>query len=318
MRFFTNILVFILLSSTYALGKGVAAGTPIVNVAQLTYKVGEADFNTTSNTLTDIVDQVLELAMVCQNSDPVIVQSSENDRALTFKLANIGNGTDNFSLTPDVNTTADFQVENPRFYIDSDNNGVFDISKDTQISDINLTADSNVTLFFVSDMPKTSNTASPKKEKTGSSVPTGALSANGIEARSTISGSGTPGTSVDMGSYFAVDGIRGGVDSALCVYEMSNTSLVLQKSAALSSDKVYKGSTIHYRIKAKVDGAGELQNVIIKDTIPQGTSYVANSLKLDDVSLSDSGNITGRELAVPIGTMDQSSAHSLEFDVTVD
>jgi len=303
-QFLIHILFAIVLLSTFVVSKGVPAGTPIINVAKLSYVIDSVDYNTTSNTITDIVDQVLELEIVCQDSEHIIVQSGEVDRALTFRLTNLGNGTDNFTLTPDANRSVDFEVENSRFYMDTNHNGVFDVSNDQQITDVNLSADNNVTLFFVSDMPSMSYTS-------------GSLSANGIEARSSISGSGTPGTFVDMGTYFAVDGVRGGIDSALCVYEMSATGIVLQKSATLSSDKLYKGSIIHYKIKANVEGTGEIQNVVIKDTIPQGTSYVVNSMSLNSANISDSGHISGTDIAVSVGNMSLSTEYTLEFDVKV-
>ncbi|TET88560.1 MAG: hypothetical protein E3J96_03105 [Sulfurovum sp.] len=298
------ILFTLLLLSNILLAKGVPAGTQIVNVAELTYKVGTSDFNTTSNTLVDVVDQVLDLEIICQDSNPVIVQSGKSQRALTFRVSNIGNGTDKFALTQETNSTSDFTVNNPSIYIDTNANGVFDTAVDQQINDINLTADTNATLFFVSDMPS-GNFAS------------GSQSANGIEARSTISGSGIPGTAIDLGSYFAVDGIRGGVDSDLCVYELSTVNVVLDKSATLSSDKLFTGTIIHYKIEVKVEGSGSVDNVVVKDTIPTGTSYVTNSIKLDSVSLSDNGHISGTFIMVPVGNMTQSDVHTVEFDVKV-
>ncbi len=303
------ILFTFFLLSNILLAKGVPAGTQIVNVAELSYRVGTSDFNATSNTLVDVVDQVLDLEINCQDTSNVIVQDGESQRALTFRLSNIGNGTDKFALTHETNATSNFTVNNPLIYIDSNGNGLFDSAIDQQINDINLSADADATLFFVSDMPN-GNFAS------------GSLSANGIEARSTIGGSGAPGTAIDLGSYFAVDGIRGGVDSDLCVYEMSTIEVVLEKSATLSSDKLFTGTVIHYKIVVKLAGEGTANRIVLKDTVPSGTTYVANSLKLDSSSLSDAGHITGMVIEVPVGDMTQTTAVKpiciVEFDVKVD
>ena len=303
------ILFTLLLLNNILLAKGVPAGTQIVNVAELTYKVGTSDFNTTSNTLVDVVDQVIDLEINCQDTSSVIVQDGENQRALTFRLSNIGNGTDKLALTHETNATSDFTVNNPLIYIDSNGNGLFDSAIDQQINDINLSADTNATLFFVSDMPS-DNFAS------------GSQSANGIEARSTIGGSGIPGTAIDLGSYFAVDGIRGGVESDLCVYELSTIKVVLEKSATLSSEKLFTGTIVHYAIEVKVEGEGTVQSVVVKDAIPSGTSYVANSIKLDGVSLSDADHIVSGVVEVPVGEITQTTAvqpiYIVEFDVKVD
>ena len=286
------------------LAKGVPAGTQIVNVAQLYYKVADVDFNITSNTIIDTVDQVLELDIVCQTSTNTLVQTGELQRALTFRLSNIGNGTDNFSLLPDTNASTP-EVNNRLIYLD-DGDGVFN-SSDTQITDINLTADANATLFFVSDIP------------TDASWTT---SGNGIEARSTIGGSGTPGTAYTLDDYFAVDGFKGGVDSDLCTYELHTLELSLEKSATLSSAELFTGTIIHYKIVGSVVGLGTLNAVVVKDTIPTGTSYVANTLQLDGTVLSDATHIAGTTISVPLGNITQTTTseptHTVEFDVRVD
>lgn len=300
----SKIFILLFMLSAFSYTKGVPAGTQIVNVAQLDYAVDGINYTTTSNTITDTVDQVIDLDIVCQTSTNTLVQTGETQRALTFRLSNIGNGTDSFSLIPDTNATTP-EVDNRLIYLDN-GDGVFNTS-DTQISDINLTADANVTLFFVSDIPSAASWIS---------------SSNGIEARSTTGGSGTPGTSYTLDNYFAVDGFKGGVDSDLCTYELHRLELNLEKSATLSSTELYTGTIIHYKIVASVEGVGTLSAVVIKDIIPSGTSYVPNTLELDGNLLSDATHITSNVVTVPVGDMIQTSTsqptHTLEFDVKVD
>lgn len=304
MRFFTKILFTLFLLSTMLLAKGVPAGTQIVNVAQLNYKVNGMDFNTTSNTLIDVVDQVLDLVLVCQTASSVMVQNGEIQRALPFVLENIGNGTDNFTLLPDTNDTTP-EVDNRHIYLD-DGDGVFS-SRDVQVNDVNLTADAKATLFFVSDIPVSA---------------TWNLSYNGIEARSSIGGSGIPGKDYNVSngvtSYYAVDGYKGGVDSALCVYEMSHLGLLLHKTASLSSDQLFTGTIIHYKIDVRVEGEGTVSNIIVKDKIPEGTTYKPNTIKLDGAVLSDTGHFVSNTITVPVADMTQADIHVVAFDVEVD
>ncbi|WP_295421735.1 hypothetical protein [Sulfurovum sp.] len=304
MRLFTKISFFIFLLSAILAAKGVPAGTKIVNVAQLNYKVNGSDFNATSNTLVDVVDQVLDLELVCQSTQNTIVQNGEVKRALPFVLENTGNGTDNFSLIPDTNASSP-EVDNRLIYLD-DGDGVFN-SADVQINDINLTADAKATLFFVSDIPAST---------------TWDYSHNGIEARSTIGGSGIPGKDYNVSNgtnnYYAVDGYKGGVDSALCTYQMNHLELQLEKSATLSSQSLFTGTVVHYKIVATVKGEGAISNIVIKDVIPAGTTFQPGSIKLDGTGLADSGHFTSNTISVPVNDMTQTDMHSVEFDVKVD
>ena len=286
------------------LAKGVPAGTQIVNVAQLNYKVNGTDFNTTSNILIDVVDQVLDLVLVCQTASSVIVQDGESQRALPFVLENIGNGTDNFTLLPDTNATTP-EVDNRHIYLD-DGDGVFN-NADVQVNDINLTADAKATLFFVSDIPVSA---------------TWNHSYNGIEARSSIGGSGIPGTDYNISngvnSYYAVDGYKGGVESDLCAYEISHLAVHLNKTATLSSDQLFAGTVVHYKIDVTVEGEGTVSNIVVKDKIPAGTTYQPNTIKLDGAVLSDTGHFVANTVTVPVADMTKADVHTVEFDVEVD
>lgn len=294
---------------TLSFSKGVAAGTPIVNVAQLKYKINGSDFNATSNTLVDLVDQIVDFDIVCQDASPVVVENGQTAVALTFLLSNVGNGTDKFTVLPESNATSDFSVSNPLLYIDSNGNGVFDASVDQQINDVNLSADAKSTLFFVSDMPT-------------ATFPSGSLSANGMRIASTLAGALNYGESKKIGTYFVVNGVVSGSDKALCQYELRSLELVLKKSATLSSNKLFTGTIIHYKIKVSASGEGTINNVVVNDTIPSSTTYVPNTLKLDGTILSDSTHLSGTSLSVPVGDMVQSSTiqptHFVTFDVKVD
>lgn len=299
-----KVVVSILLLCSVIMAKGVPAGTPIQNVADLTYEVNGITFLTTSNTLVDTVDQVLELDIVCQHSINLLVQRGETQRVLPFLLSNTGNGSDKFTLLPDNNATS-ADVTNKKIYLDN-GDGIFN-GADTQITDINLSADANATLFFVSDIPVNA---------------TWLTSSHGIEAKSSIGGSGVPGTAYTLSNYFAVDGVKGGVDSALCTYELNQLELKLLKNATLGSTDVFKGSVIHYKIEASVVGVGTLNTVVIQDVMPIGTTYVNGTLRLNGTVLSDAGHVSGRTITVPVGDMVQTSTlhptHIVEFDVKVD
>ena len=311
-------LVWILIGVTCIFAKGVLAGTEISNFSTLEYEIDGILYTVNSNTITDKVDQIIDVDVVWNDTSPIIVASGENDKVLTFKVTNTGNGDDTFNLTYDIaNPSSDFIVTNPRIFIDINNNGVFDLSIDNEVYTITLAADASSIIFLVSDMPTESYIS-------------GSISSNAIEAKSTIGGSGAPGTiypDKGMGGTFAVDGMSGGVDKDWGKYEMSSDlGVKLTKSATHSGSEVSTGTILRYNIVVELQASGRADSLIITDIIPVGTTYVPGSLKLDGVSLtdaadSDSGRFTGSSIEVKLGTATQTVGDpymkNISFEVTI-
>jgi uncharacterized repeat protein (TIGR01451 family) len=292
--FFISIVHF-----SYAVG--VPAGTEIVNVAHLDYQVDSISFAATSNTLVDIVDQKVDMKMVCQESKSVVVGVGEKKRAMSFMLNNTGNGADKYVFSTIEGETLDFKVENAEVYIDN-GDGVFS-PEDSLATEVDVSADGNVTLFLVSDIPADADK----------------FSYNGIKASSTIQGSLVYGESKKLENFYAVMTTQETAKSDVCAYEVSPLALKLEKTATLSSDKLYSGSTIHYQIAVKVIGEGTIDNIVVKDNIPTGTIYIEDSLKLDGVT---AGDFNGTAVSVVLASIVQTTAssdpkHQVTFDVRV-
>ncbi len=311
------VFMWMLLGTTCILAKGVLAGTEIMNTSTLEYEIDGSHYSTTSNATLDKVDQIIDVSVVWNDAAAVLVSSGESNQVLTFKITNLGNGRDTFNLTHETNATNDFTVNNPRIYIDTNNNGVFDISSDQQASSITLDADAFAILFLVSDIPT-------------DSYPSGSTSNNAIVARSTTGGSGVQGTIYEgagIGGVFAVDGMSGGVDKGWGIYLMgSDVAVKLTKSATLDGKQAVSGATVRYYILVELQGYGSAKDLIITDAVPSGTSYVAGSLTLDGVSLSDagdsdSGRFTGSAIEVSLGTATQTSSDAysktISFEVVI-
>ena len=280
---------------------GVPAGTEIVNVAHLDYQVDSISFTATSNTLVDIVDQKVDMQMVCQESKPVVVGVGEEKRAMSFMLNNTGNGADKYVFSTIEGQTLDFKVENAEVYIDN-GDGVFSV-EDSLATEVDVSADGNVTLFLVSNIPADADK----------------FSYNGIKASSTIQGSLVYGESKKLEDFYAVMTTQEDAKSDVCAYKVSPLALKLEKTATLSSDKLYSGSTIHYQIAVKVIGEGTIDNIVVKDNIPTGTIYIEDSLKLDGVT---AGDFNGTAVSVVLASIVQTTAssdpkHQVTFDVRV-
>lgn len=239
--------------------------------------------------------------MVCQESKAVVVGAGEKRRAMRFMLSNTGNGKDSYTFSPIDGETLDFSVSNREIYLDN-GDGVFS-KEDSLATKVEVPADGNITLFLVSDIPEDADK----------------LSYNGIEASSTIQGSLVYGESKKLDNFYAVIATHKDAKSDVCAYEVSHLALALEKTATLSSDKVYSGTTIHYKIALKVIGEGTIKDIVVNDNIPKGTTYIENSLKLDGVT---AGDFNGTAVSVALASITQTKVssdpkHQITFDVRV-
>ena len=294
------IITFILMIQSL-FSVGITAGTEIKNVAYLSYKVDSVAFSVTSNELIDIVDQKIDMQIVCQESESVIVGVGEQRRAMRFILSNTGNGTDSYVFSSIEGDVLDFKVNNADVYLDN-GDGVFSVEDDLA-TEIDVLADANISLFLVSDIPDDAVD----------------FSENGIKASSTIQGSLAYGESKKLENFYAVVLTEESAKSDVCTYEVSNLAIALEKTATLSSDKLYKGSTIEYKIAVNVIGEGSIENIVVNDNIPTGTVYVDDSLKLDGVT---SGDFNGTAVSITLPSVhqikeDSEPKHHITFDVKV-
>ena len=303
MNILSKVILLIVLFIEVSFTQGVLAGTKIKNIAYLKYSVSDQNYTAVSNQLIDTVDQRLDMQIVCQENENLIVGVNEKKRAFSFRMVNRGNGTDTYSLLSIGSNDSDFQVLNQEIYLD-DGDNTFSSLSDTLITDINLSADANVTLFFVSDIPKDADK----------------FSLNGIEAHSHLQGNLLYGESKTIGDYFVLRATQEEATSSLCTYEVSHLALELEKSSTLSSDKLYHRSVIHYTIALNVVGTGVIHDVVITDVIPEGTTYVSGTLQLDGERVDDAKS--QEFVRINIGTITQvkestDPKHIITFDVTV-
>ncbi|MDD2450516.1 MAG: hypothetical protein PHU67_01210 [Sulfurovum sp.] len=317
-RIVCTVLLWMAAGMTALLAKGVPAGTEISNFATVSYQMDGVSYSTTSNTLSDRVDQIIDVNVVWNDASPVIVANGDIDKVLTFKVTNTGNGEDTFTLLYSADAASDFAVTDPKIYIDTNNNGVFDPSIDNEAYSLTLAAEASTAVFLVADIP-------------ADSYPSGSISDNLLEAKSTIGGSGTPGTvypDAGVDGVTAVDGMNGGVDKQLGTYEIgSELGVSLTKSATPESAEVATGTLIQYDIAVALQGNGSVENLVVTDPIPSGTTYVAGSLKLDGVALtdaedSDEGRFDGNAVEVKLGTATQTDTlpfgRMITFEVRIE
>ena len=307
------VVLFLLLwgfGMTLIHAKGTLAGTAIQNSAQIHYSVGGIDQNLTSNTDSFVVDKIVDLDLSWQDGAAVEVSAGEQSRILTFLLSNLGNGEDRFHLGYEHNTTNSqfVPLPTPSIYQDSNGNGIFDPGTDIQVSDLNLTADGNVTLFVVSDIPINAQA--------------GDLSHDGILAVSQSHPTAGADRQTEIDTV-----VRAQHDRDQGLYRIFDYWLESHKSAVVHSDDnlTHTGTRITYTIDLSIGGNATgrtIDHVLMRDSMPAGTAYLAGSLKLDGVSLTDAadgdkGHYDGSRVTVDIGQLSGTVHQVVSFDVQV-
>lgn len=307
-----------LILATTAHADGVGAGTLIENTATATYDDGDGPVTIPSNTVSVRVDELLDVSLTSLNSGPVA--ASAGSAVLTFELTNTGNGPESYNLTANPTVAGnDFDTTVDGIAVDSNGNGVYDPGVDeiltgpetTQVLD----ADDNLTIFVLVTVPN--------------SAVDGDTSDVDLLAEA-VTGTGAPGTVFSgqgVNGSDAIVGVNSANDTATGFLLVGITSVDLIKSATVvdpfGGSSAVPGSVITYTITANVVGAGSVADLIVTDTPPSGTTYVAGSLQLNssaltDVTDADAGEATVSGIIVDLGTVNGGSNHLVTFAVTID
>ena len=295
---------------------GVPAGTVIENTARATYSNNGTPQTIDSNTVAVTVNEILDVAIVSQDSGPVSAQGST---VLTFAVTNTGNAPESFALTADpavAGNDVDGTVDSLAF--DSNGNGAYDDGIDVKF------ASGGSTTLLAPETPTTIFVL--VTEPIGTSD--GATSRVKLLAKATT-GTGTPGTvfaGAGEGGTDAVVSTSGGDDEDFGSIIASSASLKLVKAATIADPfggtQPVPGATITYTIVAEVTGSGALANVRVTDAIPNSTRYNPGTLKLGGAMLTDSadtdaGQAASSGVAVDFGTVPAGASRSISFSVTV-
>lgn len=283
---------------------GVAAGTSIENTVFVDYKVNNVDQNQVEATDSFVVDRKLDVTVAWQDSAAVSVAPGQTNVVTTFEVTNQSNDTIDFLLAAEQVTSDDFNATNVRIYVDTDNNGVFDVGADTLASSLaDLASGEAVTVFVVSDMiiaagsPPTLPTDGQE-----ASVILSAEFATGVTATTAITGvsgsAGTGGTAIgtddsaDADSKTTVqntfadaagdatgDAAKDGVHSDTATWVIAGANLTASKVSTVIEDpvngtsnpKAIPGATIEYCIVvANTGGTATATDILVNDPVPTG------------------------------------------------
>lgn len=305
-------------ASSPALAAGVAAGSFIENTATATYNNGGTPESVDSNTVSILVDELLDVSV--SSLDAGTVPLGGGTAVLSFQVTNTGNGPEAFELAVDPALGGnDFDPTVTLVAWDSNGNNVYDEGIDTVIATGGATpeiaADDTLRIFVVvtlSGSPDDGDTADVRLTATA------------------VTGSGTPGTKYDgqgvgggdaiVGSSTAEDDDTGTLLAQIGLVTLAKTATI---SDPFGGDDAIPGASVTFTIVASVSGAGSVTDLVITDAIPTGTTYTASSLTLDSAPLTDAtdadaGEASASGIAVDLGEVDGGDSHTIEFSVTID
>ena len=316
--FATPVLALFTLSAP-ALADGVDAGTLIENTATATYEDGDGPQTVDSNTVVVRVDELIDVTVTSLDSGPI--GTAPGEAVLTFEVTNQGNGPEAYELTANPAVAGnDFDTTVTSIAVDTNGNGTYDPGVDeiltapetTQV----LAADETLTVFVIVEVPvDATDTQSSDVELTAEAV----------------TGTGAPGTvfaGQGVDGSDAIVGTTGADDSAIGTLVVGITSVDLTKSVSVvdpfGGSSAVPGSIATFTLSANVVGSGSVDDLVITDAIPDGTTYVDESLDLDGGALTDaSGDDAGEAsdasgISVDLGTVAGGTVHTITFDVTID
>ena len=276
-----SLLIF---STGTAIAAGTAVGTPIVNSATVDFDLAGTPLTVTSNTTLITVDERLDVVVTLQ-SGQVLVSANDVNQALLFTVTNTGNGSEDILLA--MNSTIagdDFDPTPavPDIYFDTDGSGdlsIGDIPYNPGVNEPNLAADASVDVFIVNDIPGT--------------VVNGNIGRSELVA-SAATGTGAPGTvynGLGDGGTDAVVGASGATDLVVGEYLVSNVLISVVKAQAVADPfggvQPLPGATVTYTITAEVQSAGVATASLLRDAIPNFSTYVPGSITLNGAPMTD-------------------------------
>ncbi len=307
-----------------AFAAGTPVGTVIENTATVSFDLAGTPTTIQTNTTTVTVAERVDVVVTLQSAQ-IQVQPNDTNRELLFTVTNTGNGTETYSLSIDNALGGDdFDpiAAVPAIYFDTDASGDLTAADQAYAPGVNdpvLAADASIDVFLVNDIP--------------AGVVNGNVGRSELTATS-LTGTGPAGTEFTGQGDGGVDAIIGATTGEAAVfgeYVVSDAQVAVVKAQAVldpfgGTDPI-PGATITYTITVQVTGTGTATASTLRDVIPTYTSYVANSLTLNSVALSDAIDADAGELdtagtptiVVRLGDLNLASGiQTVEFQVTID
>ena len=327
-----GIIVFLtccLCAAGNARAAGTLAGTTVTSSVSVSYILGGAALIAVAGN-SFVVDQVVNMT-VTKNSDMSAAPNQQNV-PLSFRVTNTGNAAQRYALQPVSKATNSWTMNNVRLYRDNNSNGSWDAG-DTLYADAgtfgDLQPDASITVLIVADTP---NSVVSGQFAAYDLVAT-AVNAGTLNVSVQTAGPNNAGVDIvflDSAGSAAGDVSRDGKHSASGTYTVSVVAPAVSLTKTVTvidqwgGHQPIPGSTLRYTITATASGTAN--NVVVIDTLPANTSYIPNTLKLNNAALTDAadadagdaGGTTADTVTVKLGNLTGASLmQTITFDVKI-
>jgi uncharacterized repeat protein (TIGR01451 family) len=312
------------------------AGTTISNQALLRFTVQNSAGEIQSNATSFTVVQLLGVAVTSQDAAEVGVNSPDLGRVLTFRVSNIGNGTESYRLSRDdavlgdqfdpiAPTTAGAGVylENglqPGFQASGPN---ADTPYIAGTNDPQISAGDGRIVYLASAIPAGQAYQDSARSR---------LIATSAQADVLGKAAGTGLPPAGVSSLERVVGLSRGQADATGIYRVTGVQTSLVKTVVKVLDPqggttIMPGARITYRLVSEMRGAGTASNFSISDTLPVQVRYRSGSLSVNGAAQTDAADADFSEvdvstvphtLRVRLGSRSAPFLATVEFDVIVE
>lgn len=301
---FVMLSEYLALVPATALAIGTNAGANILNTATVNFDVnGTSQTPVVSNTVTTLVDELLDVVVVDDTGGPVAVSSPDGGVLLQFTITNNGNGTETFRVIADETVSeggGDPVLE--RLYLESNGTPGLQIGSDTEYvagitADPVLAEDESIVVYVSSDIPGSLTQGDNGDvslraisrtllDQTGIDDPTdGAWPVPGDSFAALGDGGGDAvvGLSHDTGNLLLQDIGRYQISAAVVSIAKTSVNVV----DPIGGATLVPGSIITYRLEVTVAGTGNAENLVVGDVLPAELDYQLNSIEVDGVAEDD-------------------------------
>ena len=290
----TCVLALLFYSPAYC----ASAGTGIQNTAQLNLLVDGKPFESASNTVTTEIGALIDVQNTALSVVPGTIQAGIQNYTYSFTVTNSGNSSDSFALDAGfTNIGAPVTSMSARAGTEGS-----DVQLDPADPIVTLAPGASATIMVLAPAPGDMQ-----------------LVATSL--------------SDDANATVLHRSARADIAPSQTNPVTPSNNVTLTKSQSIDTqgqDAPGSGSVITYSLTASIPASAQATAISVTDTVPTGTTYVAGSLSLDNVALtdaadSDSGAIdsmTGAlSVALPDPTGDPNTStvttHTVRFQVRI-
>ena len=267
----------------------------------------------TSNTVSTVIGETLDLTVSAASPGHVSVRQGDTSRAVGFVIVNTGSGRESLILSAELaSPERGFSPVFRQIVLDSNGNGQLDATDAVYQAGSApvLTPGQAITAWIVADMPAS--------VATGSSAPA-------TLTVTVAAGSGAPGASfpgAGENGAVAVVGKTGAKASAQALYTASALAVQVLKSQSVNVAHATAGALVTYTLTAQFSGTGVAAGASLADPIPAGVTYAPGTLRLDgqpltDAADGDAGRIDPAGLTVALGDVAAPATHTVSFQARI-